>query len=59
MPSSNQPQDVYLKTIDETLSQISPSLPLVVASDLNCQLGHLGVPDAWTPQILEESNVKG
>ena len=47
MPSSYQPQVVYssyVDIMDQTISQISPTSPLVVVGDLNCHMGYLGSP---------------
>ena len=42
----------YTHLTNETISQIPPSLPLVVVGDLNCHLGV--VQDVYTLQMLEE-----
>lgn len=47
MPSSESPEDVYsfqLEVVDESLSKIHPSSPVLLVGDLNCHLGHLGGP---------------
>ena len=42
MPSSDQPQHVYtsyLDMVDNTISQVNPSSPLIVIGNLNCHMG--------------------
>ena len=45
MLSSDQPQEVYdahLATINQAITQITPSSPLLIVGDVNCHLGSLG-----------------
>ena len=47
MPSSDQPQEVYnahLATINQAITQIPPSSPLLIVGVLNCHLGSRGGP---------------
>ena len=57
MPSSEYPQEtynIYITAVNQVISTVPPSSPLLLAGDLNCHIGKLG-----GPRSLSDPNHRG